>query len=700
MLKVTPVMDGGNPRNAHDIVQNGTEFTIYPFSEDGDMNYKFHMCVQLENSTGTPQCTTFVIDWGDDIYNACRNLLLICTDEDNWTRTDGTVDGTKVTVTCDVPPGVSYLALHPRYEHGRLERLVASLPKDRFNVHSIGKSRMGRDIWAIEHGSSPHRPVVLYSRVHPYESASSYMLEGMIKALVNDNDYLQGRRVVLIPMPNPDGVAEGTNKMTMGGLDMERFVRHSKEPEAVAFKNYVMGLNPKLVFDIHSWNNKWDGMETNDPQVGRVVYDAIMADKKVFNTPVSMSYRLYNTPGDGGYNYISSELGTSYIVSSWVHYNRTGKDLYQFGAALMKASVAGTGLHPAISVLPALDAGNPRNASDIVKRENDFLIHPFSEDSDGNYKFHMNVAVENKSDKPQRVNFTVEWGDEVYQTDRDYLILCTSDDEWTYLNDIKVEGSRTSGSAVVPSGLSHLCLHPRYEHGRLLRLVKKLPFEVKSIGKTRKQRDIIAIEAGDRAKRTIAFYARVHPYETIGNYFVEGILNWLAEGGSGAKELLANNHFVFVPMPNTDGVIEGTQKYTLGGLNFSVNFRQSSEPEAMALKNYFAETKPSIIFDLHAWNNPWDNIASNDGEIAKAIYKAVLDENKLFTRPLDIRHNAVAWANKNHSCSYFTDELGVAFVNSSWYHRGKTAKELYAMGVVLLKAVGFETKTQRITKWK
>ena len=345
-----------------------------------------------------------------------------------------------------------------------------------------------------------------------------------------------------------------------------------------------------------------------------------------------------------------------------------------------------------LKVVPVMDGGNPRNDYEIVQNGAEFTIYPFSEDGDMNYKFHMCVQLENNADTPQTAAFVVDWGDEEYIAYRDYLILCTGDHEWTYLYNIKVNGSRVSGSAVVPPGVSHLCLHPRYEHGRLVRLVEKLPFIAKSIGKTRKNRDIIAIEAGDPVKRTIAFYARVHPYETIGSYFIEGMLNWLAEGGSEAKELLVNNHLVFVPMPNTDGVIDGTQKYTLGGLNFSANFRQSREPEAMALKNYFAGKKPALVFDIHAWNNHWDNITSNDGQIGKTLYNAVLAENKLFTNPVELQYNATAWGNQNHSCSYFASELGAVYINSSWYHRGKTALELYEMGVILLKAVGFETK--------
>ena len=342
-----------------------------------------------------------------------------------------------------------------------------------------------------------------------------------------------------------------------------------------------------------------------------------------------------------------------------------------------------------IRAFPVEDGGNPRNASDIVRRENDFYIHPFIEDGEPNYMYHLNVQLENSSNEPLEACFDIEWGTPTHMDARYYLLICTGDDEWKYLEEVKTEGTRTIGKGMVPPGTSFLCYQPRYEYGRLLRVADQLPkdiFTIKSIGKTRRKRDILAIEAGNPEKKTVAFYARVHPYETIGNYMIEGMFRWLSDGSFDAKQLLANSHLVFVPMPNTDGVADGKNRVTHGGLNFSANFRHSVEPEAVALKTYFAQQKPEVIFDLHAWMNTWDNLTSNDGKIGRAVYKAILAEEKLFFRPVEIRYYDVAWFVVDHSVNYFASELGVSYFNSSWHHYGRTAADIYAMGVVLLKA--------------
>ena len=342
-----------------------------------------------------------------------------------------------------------------------------------------------------------------------------------------------------------------------------------------------------------------------------------------------------------------------------------------------------------VNVLPVVDGGNPRNAHDIIRREDDFYIFPFSEDGDPNYKFHLCVQLENRATNAVPAKFTVDWGDEVYQQDRTHLLICTDDDHWEYI-DVKIDGTKIVGTGNVPPGITYLTFHPRYSHHRLVKLADGLPkdiFSVETIGVTRQRRDIISIEVGNRSKKPIAFYARVHPYETVGSYFVEGMLKWLAAGSVEAKAFITKHHIIFVPMPNVDGVADGTNKLTHGGLNFSVNFRPSVEPEAVALKNYFSKKMPATIFDLHGWNNRRDNLVTNDNIMGKKIVDAILSDKKLFYKPLEyLHHHPYAWDAPNHSCSYFAEKLNVKFFNSSWNHVGRTSSELYAMGVSLLKA--------------
>ena len=353
-----------------------------------------------------------------------------------------------------------------------------------------------------------------------------------------------------------------------------------------------------------------------------------------------------------------------------------------------------------IKVIPVTDGGNPRSLYDIKQREDDFYIFPFSEDGDPNYKFHMNVKVENNSKETIQVKFTINWGDTHYQGDRKYLLLCTDEDNWQSF-DAKIDGPLATVTVNVPPGTSYLTLHPRYEHARLGRLVSMLPkdtFNIDVIGITRMRRDILGIEVGNLNKRPIAFYARVHPYETIGSYFIEGMLKWLASGSTEASEFITNNHVIFVPMSNVDGVADGTNKLTHGGLNFSTNFRDSWEPEAIALKEYFTVKNPTVVFDLHSWNNPRDNMVTNDAVRGRVIYNAIHKAEKLFKIPVEIVYRHYPNAGVHHSCAYFADKIGVSFINSSWPHVGRNSSDLYAMGVLLLKATAESDRIANNTK--
>ena len=341
-----------------------------------------------------------------------------------------------------------------------------------------------------------------------------------------------------------------------------------------------------------------------------------------------------------------------------------------------------------IRVVPAADGGNPRMEHDITRRENDFYIFPFSEDGDQNYHFHLMVQVENDADEILPVRFTVNWGDEEYQSDRDYFLLCTGDHSWTRIP-ARVEGPESAGTASVPPGVSHLTFHPRYALERFERLVERLPagvFHVEKIGETRMRRDILALEAGNRSKKPIAFDSRVHPYESISSYMLEGMIEWLGGGGEEAGKLLAEHFVLFIPMPNPDGVADGMNKLTHGGLNFEGNFRQSLEPEALAMKKYLLERAPSVLYDIHGWCNPRDNIWTNDSRIGKEVYRAILADEELFCKPVEILYRTYPWGTANHSCAYFSEKLGCSFLCSSFDHRGRTSKEIYAMGVALLKA--------------
>jgi len=68
--------------------------------------------------------------------------------------------------------------------------------------------------------------VILTARVHPGESNSSYMIEGVINYLLSEDEGAQNLReryvFKIVPMLNPDGVVVGNYRCSLSGSDLNR----------------------------------------------------------------------------------------------------------------------------------------------------------------------------------------------------------------------------------------------------------------------------------------------------------------------------------------------------------------------------------------------------------------------------------------------------------------------------------------------
>lgn len=96
------------------------------------------------------------------------------------------------------------------------------------------KSLAGNDVEMLivtNFSSSPEaisyrKAVVLTGRIHPGESNSSLIMNGVIDYLISDEekaDYLRNNFVFkIIPMLNPDGVIVGNYRCSLIGQDLNR----------------------------------------------------------------------------------------------------------------------------------------------------------------------------------------------------------------------------------------------------------------------------------------------------------------------------------------------------------------------------------------------------------------------------------------------------------------------------------------------
>lgn len=118
------------------------------------------------------------------------------------------------------------------------------------------------------------------------------------------------------------------------------------------------------------------------------------------------------------------------------------------------------------------------------------------------------------------------------------------------------------------------------------------------------------------SREVIVLSARVHPGETNASWIMQGILeNLLCRQSNEMYRLRENFVFKIIPMINPDGVINGSHRCSLAGIDLNRVWDRPNEalhPEILASKaiiQYLCEVankKPFAYVDIHGHSKKWD----------------------------------------------------------------------------------------------
>jgi len=72
-----------------------------------------------------------------------------------------------------------------------------------------------------------------------------------------------------------------------------------------------------------------------------------------------------------------------------------------------------------------------------------------------------------------------------------------------------------------------------------------------------------------KARKGIVISSRVHPGETGASWMIKGIIDYLTAGNVKAKTLRDNFVFKVIPMLNVDGVVNGSSRCNLAGVDLN-----------------------------------------------------------------------------------------------------------------------------------
>ncbi|MBI5394907.1 MAG: peptidase M14 [Verrucomicrobia bacterium] len=145
---------------------------------------------------------------------------------------------------------------------------------------------------------------------------------------------------------------------------------------------------------------------------------------------------------------------------------------------------------------------------------------------------------------------------------------------------------------------------------RLLASIRKNRLvEITPIGKTVQGRELEIIRVGDkRAPHRVFLRARAHPWETGGNWVVQGLIHRLLRGDAEAKKFLQRYCVYILPMANKDGVARGGTRFNLLGKDLNRNWDKPADPqfapENAALEKWLekmiqAGQRPHLAMELH-----------------------------------------------------------------------------------------------------
>jgi protein MpaA len=129
----------------------------------------------------------------------------------------------------------------------------------------VGRSVEGRPIESVTVGDGPVTVLVIAS-IHGDESAGTWIVRELVDRLVDQPVWLAGRKLVAVPVVNPDGLAAGT-RHNARGVDLNRDFPASNqrrpgdpptEPESRALLALIERERPARIVSFHQAANRLD----------------------------------------------------------------------------------------------------------------------------------------------------------------------------------------------------------------------------------------------------------------------------------------------------------------------------------------------------------------------------------------------------------------------------------------------------------
>lgn len=248
---------------------------LYDHERDSPNRAAGHWHVQLQARPGTT-LTVRLVNF-DNIWNGKpgspiseRTSCFVSPDGASWSALPARkIDGNRLELPITITSDRLYLARLEPYRLSDLDRLLDGIRgHPRVEIVPIGRTLEGRplEILRIGYREAPHR-VLLRARSHPWEPGGNWLLQGLIRALLEEDEatrrYLERYCLYVMPMAAKDGVVRGHTRFNLLGADLNRGWERPADP-TVAPENHALetwldtmalqGTGLHLAIDLHNDN--------------------------------------------------------------------------------------------------------------------------------------------------------------------------------------------------------------------------------------------------------------------------------------------------------------------------------------------------------------------------------------------------------------------------------------------------------------
>jgi cytosolic carboxypeptidase protein 6 len=167
----------------------------------------------------------------------------------------------EVVLTVKLEPGRTYIAGEPMITVAEQDAWAAGLAAKPFVTRrEFGRSAAGMPLRVLETKTArapDARTVLVMTWQHPPEVSGVRAFRSFVESVLGDTPQAQAFRsafnLVIVPVANPDGVAEGHWRHNLGDVDLNRDWRAFSQPESRALRDlFKKTPRPGLFLDFHS----------------------------------------------------------------------------------------------------------------------------------------------------------------------------------------------------------------------------------------------------------------------------------------------------------------------------------------------------------------------------------------------------------------------------------------------------------------